>query len=305
VLFSVIIPTYNRAHLLPEALESVWRQTFTDYEVIVVDDGSTDGTADYLRSLCERVRVISQLNLGPGAARNLGAQYAKGDYIAFLDSDDLWFPWTLATYASVISRNEHPTLISGNWVTFREARPRHEVNVHDIQSTAFANLLEACAGPVPPVGGTPSIALRTRTLLKVGGFCQMRINGEDTDLWLRLGLEPGFVRIHHPPVFAQRIHADNITSSMERAITGVRYQIQQEIIGAYPGNAKYRRKRIKILAASVRNVSLQCQRSGHVREAWGLYLRTFLWQISFMRIRYVIAFPLLALAALVRHRKTQ
>ena len=68
--FSVIIPTFNRLPLLKEALNSVWRQTYADYEVIVVDDGSSDGTANYLKSLDERVKVLTQLNCGPGAARN-------------------------------------------------------------------------------------------------------------------------------------------------------------------------------------------------------------------------------------------
>jgi glycosyltransferase involved in cell wall biosynthesis len=95
MLFSVIIPTYNRAALLCTALDSVFAQTFTDYEVIVVDDGSTDGTAAMVASYGGRVRYFQQQNKGPGAARNLGAQHATGEYLAFLDSDDLWFPWTL------------------------------------------------------------------------------------------------------------------------------------------------------------------------------------------------------------------
>src|SRR4051794_5139151 len=106
--FSVIIPTYNRLQLLKEALDSVWRQTFTDYEVIVVDDGSTDGTRDYLESLGDKLRFFVQPRRGPGAARNLAAQHANGEYLAFLDSDDLWFPWTLATFAEVISRHRFP-----------------------------------------------------------------------------------------------------------------------------------------------------------------------------------------------------
>src|SRR6266849_1500345 len=97
--FSIVIPTYNRAQLLAHALESVWRQRFRDYEVIVVDDGSNDETQAYLHGLNNKVRVIRQENRGPGAARNIGAHQAHGDYVAFLDSDDLWFPWTLDVFA--------------------------------------------------------------------------------------------------------------------------------------------------------------------------------------------------------------
>src|SRR3954453_7371445 len=102
MLFSVIIPAHNRVGLIGQTLKSIWAQSFTDFEVIVVDDGSIDGTVEFLRSLKEHVTVLSQRNRGPGAARNLGASHAKGEYLAFLDSDDLWFRWTLEVYAQVI-----------------------------------------------------------------------------------------------------------------------------------------------------------------------------------------------------------
>ena len=102
MLFSVVIPTYNRLPLLKEALDSVWRQTLTNYEVIVVDDGSTDGTARFARSMGQSIKLLEQTNRGPGAARNLGLEHARGQYVAFLDSDDLWFPWTLDIYAQCI-----------------------------------------------------------------------------------------------------------------------------------------------------------------------------------------------------------
>src|ERR1700751_565412 len=94
--FSIIIPTFNRAGLLQQALESVAQQTFRDFETLVVDDGSTDVTPQVAASF--GARLLRQENRGPGAARNLGIQHARGNYIAFLDSDDQWLPWTLETY---------------------------------------------------------------------------------------------------------------------------------------------------------------------------------------------------------------
>src|SRR5687767_8482749 len=97
--FSTIIPVHNRAALVAEALDSVLKQEFTDQEIIVVDDGSTDDTPEVLASYGTDVTVIRKTkNEGPGSARNLGVEHASGDYIAFLDSDDIWFPWTLSTY---------------------------------------------------------------------------------------------------------------------------------------------------------------------------------------------------------------
>lgn len=89
---SIIVPTYNRAKYVTEAIDSVLAQTFLDYEVIVVDDGSTDNTKDVLLPYGERIRYIYQPNSGVGAARNAGIRCAVGEWLAFLDSDDIWLP---------------------------------------------------------------------------------------------------------------------------------------------------------------------------------------------------------------------
>ena len=112
-MFSVIIPTYNRADLIRAALDSVFAQEFKGYEVIVVDDGSTDSTREILESYDNRIRLFTQGNKGPGAARNLGLEHATGEYVTFLDSDDLWFPWTLETYKCVINEQQCPAFLSG------------------------------------------------------------------------------------------------------------------------------------------------------------------------------------------------
>src|SRR5262249_29416755 len=84
--FSIIIPTHNRLDFLKQALNSIWGQTADDYEIIIVNDGSTDGTEEWLDAQRKRVRTFTQANRGPGAARNVGAQEARGEYVAFLDS---------------------------------------------------------------------------------------------------------------------------------------------------------------------------------------------------------------------------
>lgn len=101
-LVSVIIPTYNRAGRCKTAVESVLSQTHGNVEVIVVDDGSKDGTGDIIRGMDDRVKYISQANAGVSAARNKGLAAATGDYIAFLDSDDAWLPWKLEAQLSVL-----------------------------------------------------------------------------------------------------------------------------------------------------------------------------------------------------------
>jgi GT2 family glycosyltransferase len=99
---SVIIPAYNRADLLAQAMESVLAQTMADLELIVVDDGSTDNTPAVLASYGDKLIALRQDNAGPGAARNAGIARAAGRYVCFLDSDDLWFPWTANSYQRMI-----------------------------------------------------------------------------------------------------------------------------------------------------------------------------------------------------------
>ena len=102
-IVSVIIPTFNRSAMVREAVESVLSQTFDGFELIVVDDGSTDGTTDALRPLAGAIRLIRQENRGVSAARNRGVAAARGALLAFLDSDDLWLPEKLAVQMSYMS----------------------------------------------------------------------------------------------------------------------------------------------------------------------------------------------------------
>lgn len=101
-MVSVIIPTYNRASKCKVAVESVLSQTHGDIEVLVVDDGSTDNTADVIEGLDKRIRYMRQANAGVSAARNTGLEAARGEYIAFLDSDDAWLPWKIEAQLSVL-----------------------------------------------------------------------------------------------------------------------------------------------------------------------------------------------------------
>ena len=104
-IVSVVIPTYNRWPLVAEAIESVLSQTYRDFELIVVDDGSTDGTAGEIAKFGSRLRLLRQPNRGVSAARNLAFGEARGRYLAFLDSDDLWRPKKLAIQTAFMERN--------------------------------------------------------------------------------------------------------------------------------------------------------------------------------------------------------
>jgi glycosyltransferase involved in cell wall biosynthesis len=299
MLFSVVIPTHNRAVLLREALESVFAQQFGDFEVIVVDDGSTDDTELITRSFGKSVRLVKQENRGPGAARNTGIHGASGDYIVFLDSDDIWFPWTLATHAQAILFFGRPSFVAGRGVALSDFRDPLELR-HPFRSEQYADMLSACRGTMPPVGGTSSIAVKAKCIRDLGGFCEEFLNGEDTDLWLRLGSRSNFVRIQDPVLFAQRYPENRMTSNLERSVRGSLFLAQREAAGHYPGGNRFAKQRRKIIAATMRNVSLECLRLGERKLAWRLFRASFKWNLQLWRLRYFAGFPILCLLSLLR-----
>src|SRR5437868_3379396 len=109
--FSVVIPVFNRPRLVAEAIESVFAQSYKNLELLLIDDGSTDETPEVLKRYGAEARIIRQPRKGPGSARNRGLESARGNYVAFLDSDDVWFAWTLATFQWVIQRTGAPTIV--------------------------------------------------------------------------------------------------------------------------------------------------------------------------------------------------
>src|SRR6202049_1442471 len=122
VRFSILMPVYNREKYIRQAVESVLSQTFTDFELFAIDDGSTDRSAEILKSFGNRIKFIQQRNQGPEVARNAGAALAQGEYLAFLDSDDFLFPSTLAIYDRIIRSFDSPPLIMGSDIFYREGQ---------------------------------------------------------------------------------------------------------------------------------------------------------------------------------------
>jgi glycosyltransferase involved in cell wall biosynthesis len=289
VLFSIIIPTYNRRDLLRRTLDSVRAQTFTDFETIVVDDGSTDGTMEYLARLAGKVRVIQQANAGPGAARNAGVAVAAGTYLAFLDSDDMWFPWTLATYARAIDAGA-PALITGRHIDFSEERLLNGVQERPVRTRRFDDFLGCSEHPV--AAGTCILVVERATFLAAGGFTNRVLNGEDIDLVLRLGDAGAFVQVIEPITIGWRNHGTRETANLQRSVDGMNYLIDQERSGKYPGGDGRARERRRIITRQVRPISFALLRAGQARAAMQLYMSTLAWHRAEGRWRYLGAFPI-------------
>ena len=291
MLFSVVIPSHNRAHLLPRALESVWAQSFTDFEVIVVDDGSSDGTPQYLDSQQHRVKSIRLARSGAGAARNAGVAAAVGDYVAFLDSDDRWMPWTLQTFAAIVGA-DRPAMVAASVVQFTDEDELRAVRDDRVEAERFADLF-ASAGSVFVIG-SGTVAIRRDVLVAAGGFPTEIATGEDLDLLLRIGDQPGFVRVARPVMLAWRRHAAAATASLADAVTGSRFLIERELANQYPGGSHHAAARREMITRMIRPVSLTCLRHGHWRSGVQLYRCALRWHVALHRWRYLAAFPAVA-----------
>ena len=292
--FSVVIPTYNRAELIGATLRSVYSQSCSDFEVIVVNDGSTDNTLDVLAEFGHSVRVLSSTNKGPSAARNIGVSAAQGEYVAFLDSDDLWFPWTLEIYREALRQHGPTAMLRACSVEFNSEAAVASVSPVPFTATRRSDYFEA--GWLDEVYiGAGLIAVRRADFLQVGGFDERLHCAEDHDFALRMGRMPGFVTVRSPLQIAYRRHAASATQDLGKTADAFRIIMHREKAGAYPGGKDRQKHRRKIIARAARPVIIECLRVRRWRDAWILFAGMLPWNIGQRRWRFLLAFPLLAL----------
>jgi glycosyltransferase involved in cell wall biosynthesis len=206
---SVIIPTYNRWPLLGDAIDSVLSQTFVDFELIIVDDGSTDETLVELVKYDSRLQVISQINRGVSAARNRGVFAARAPYIAFLDSDDLWLPHKLQEQTSFVLAHTEVGICQTNEIWVRNGRRVNPKVKHTKPSgDIFRRSLELCLV-------SPSAVMMKKTLFKeLGGFDESLPVCEDYDLWLRIAADYEVPLLDSALVIKRGGHADQLSRSV-------------------------------------------------------------------------------------------
>jgi len=293
--FSVIIPVYNREQTIAETLESIASQEFRDFEVIVVDDGSTDSTHQIVKQY-SWVKLIEQSNAGPGVARNSGATEARGKYIAFLDSDDLWFPWTLQNYNDSIKSN-NALFVSGEGVEFCGDKVPVVSDTVPLISR-YPDYLKA--GATGLWLGTCGVAIERQTFVITGGFVTKHINSEDSDLWIRLGLASPFIRIKSPAAFAYRRASNSATKDLRKTVAGGFHLLDSERAGMYPGGASRRSDREEILGTHVRPICLECLKQKNLGDAWKLYIRSLRLLYRTRRFRFLLGTPLIAFLSLLR-----
>ncbi len=222
---SVIIPTYNRAAYLLEALESVFAQTFEDYEIIVIDDGSTDDTRRVVQPLVDsgKIRYVYQENQGESAARNHGIRLAEGEYLAFLDSDDLMRPTKLEKQVAYLDAHPEAGMVHSCFERFNN---QGEVlgyrDTTHLMGWVYPRILLDWSVLIPP----STVVVRAEVMRVVGGFLVGMRWGPDLDLWRRITrcYPIGVV----PEALTQmRYHSGSVSSDKVSAIASFEHYLQR------------------------------------------------------------------------------
>lgn len=213
---SVIIPAFNVEHTIARALNSVFAQTFNDYEVIVIDDGSKDNLASALEPFKHRITVKRQNNMGAASARNHGARIASGELLAFLDADDFWHPRKLEIQTQVFKNNHDLAFCATQCQILRSVDLLHtdylelsaepEIKRIDDFSTVFSN----------PYFGTPGVLMPKQVFFGHGGFKENLRTAEDIDLWLRAAYKSTFAYVLAPLFYVARALPSLTTALVDR-----------------------------------------------------------------------------------------
>ena len=235
--FSIVIPAYNAAHLIVDALTSVLAQTINNYEIIVVNDGSPDTPQleQALQPYLSDIVYIRRPNGGPAAARNSGILAARGEYIAFLDSDDEWLPSHLAEMREVLEKDPTLDLVYGDAVNFGDLAEVGATTMSANPSEGLATFESLVLCKCTVVGST--VVARRQALIDAGLFDENFVHGEDFDLWARLAYHGGRIDYRKHIHARRRIHKGNLTV---------------DAVASFGGQAKALRKLMKELDLSDR-----------------------------------------------------
>ena len=223
---SVIIPTYNRKKTLARAIQSVINQSLSPIEILIIDDGSNDGTEEWVKENFQNIKYIYQNNRGVSSARNIGIENANGDWVAFLDSDDEWLPNKLHEQVKTIESNPKIKFFHTNEIWIRNGVRVNQMKKHKkYGGYIFEKCLDICR--VSP----SSVLIQKEVFDNIGVFDESLRVCEDYDLWLRITSKYPVVFLDLPLIYKYGGHADQL-SKVNDGIESYRIQSLEKIINS-------------------------------------------------------------------------
>lgn len=250
MLFSIIIPVFNRGYLVSETIESVLNQNFSSYEIIVVNDGSSDDTLGVLNRYQSSICIINQEHQGAEIAKNTGVKYASGDYLVFLDSDDILLSGALSIYEKIIRNENQPALIFAKGYGFDA-----ETNISNSlykNKTCNYSLNKDFFSKREPVWLSTSFLVVNRALWNSNiSFKRGTFPADDLDFLLRNGTLSPCIIIKGPSTVGYRYHDNNSVINILRIIDSLNYLLRLERKREYPGGLKRKVDRLALLGGHV------------------------------------------------------
>lgn len=261
ILISVITPTFNRISTLKRAVDSVLDQTYRDWELIIIDDGSTDETWSYLNSLEHPQIVIEQTqNRGVSAARNLAVSMSKGEWLSFLDSDDYWLPQKLQKQASFINENSNYQIVHTDEVWIRNGVRVNPMKKH---AKSGGDLFEKC---LPLCCISPScVTLKRDLFLREGGFREDFPVCEDYDLWLKICAGHAVGYIEEKLVVKTGGHADQLSRKFH-SMDYYRVRALDYVLSHKPLSQKQKSAAIQVLQRKCEVLLRGYQKHGNLKN---------------------------------------
>lgn len=269
-LISVIIPVYNGEKTINETIESVLNQTFQDFELIVINDGSNDATLKIVESINDlRIKIFSYPNAGPNPARNRGISQANGEYISLIDADDLWVFDKLETQLQALQANPE-VAVAYSWSDYIDESSKFLRRGSHISATGnvyqhllLSNFLENGSNPL----------IRKQALVEVGGFHESLTHAEDWDMWLRLASRYHFMAVPSSQIL-YRVSRDSSSCNIYKLESGCLQVINQAFAQA-PESLQYlKRYSLANLYKYLTSKALE----GSVERSNGFTAARFLWQ---------------------------
>jgi len=268
-LFSIIITSHNQASFIRNAVDSAVAQKYADKEIIVVDDASSDGSQGILEGYGDRIRLVKvEKNAGTSRARNIGIAAAKGDFLVFLDGDDVFFPWALEMYGEIVER-EQPQIILTTMRWFegqapdvsKDRKPRHA------EVVAYESLLEKDR---PYRASASALVIRREVFTRVRGWTTEIFPMEDLDVLIKLLQSGRTAQILAPATVCYRIHAANTIHQVANCASALRLIMQKEKRGDYAAAPSKRGQRYAFLGGPILFWIKKTYKNRLYREAFGL-----------------------------------
>lgn len=263
-LISIVVPTYNRKDYLRICLKSLLDQSYPNCEIVVMDDGSTDGSDVMIQSDFPQIRYFRQENAGTAAAKNHAVQKASGEYIVFLDSDDVFLPHAVESLYKMLPADQPEACCYGRYWTIDSAGTRQPTK-NKMRTLPSGNILKDLLRHIIVIN--PGSMVPRKLFLEIGGFDRNLRVAEDYDLFLKLAARVPFYAVQEP-IFLRRRHDSNLSSATYEKMKTV-FSVFDNFVTSHPDIRKKYNKIIRARYADFHNkLYREAKREGLHKEAY-------------------------------------